>query len=247
MNIAEAIEHYSPKVALQFSGGRDSLALLLLTKPIWHKLTIYFANSGDIYPETRALIDSVKAIAPNFVEVQGSSPEVHKEYGYPSDLLHMPTGWHNYIDSIDELKIIDRYTCCYKTIMEPLHKRMSEDGIKVILRGQRNSDEPKSVVKSGEVRDGFIITYPLADWTTNHVESFIRASGVPIPPFYAAGLTSTPDCMGCTAWLEHGSAKYLRAHYPDKAKTMEIKLKAIQVVVKPYMDQIDNTLKELQG
>jgi len=57
------------KMALQFSGGKDSLALAYLLKPYWGRLTFYHLDTGDLLPEIRDLVALFAAKVPHFVRV----------------------------------------------------------------------------------------------------------------------------------------------------------------------------------
>lgn len=248
MDLEHAIQQHAGRVALQFSGGRDSLALLLYLRPHWDALTVYYANPGDSYPETMALINAVRSVVPNFVEVAGRVNEVRNEHGWPSDVLQAGAAWPFGDKQISgHLKLIDRYTCCYLSHMQPLHERMRSDGITLILRGQRDSDEPKSHVQNGETVDGFMIMYPIASWSTEQVEQYITSQGVPLPPYYAEGLTSAPDCMHCTAWLEHKASKYLSKHHPEVHTVVSERLRQIKVVVQPFIANLNAALETNNG
>ncbi|MBA3622936.1 MAG: phosphoadenosine phosphosulfate reductase family protein [Methylibium sp.] len=245
MDIGGLIRQHAPRVALQFSGGRDSLAMLLLLREWWPLLTVYYTNSGDPYPETTALIDRVRAAVPSFVDIQGDMPETVKRHGWPSDAMQAGAGWPYGAQQIaGHLPLIDRHACCYHSIMLPMHERMQRDGITLLLRGQRDDDEPKSHVRSGETHDGMTIVYPLVDWSAAQVDDYIRSEGMEPPPYYAEGATSAPDCMRCTAWLEHGALAYLRRHHPATAAVVSDRLRQIKVAVAPHMARIDAALEE---
>jgi 3'-phosphoadenosine 5'-phosphosulfate sulfotransferase (PAPS reductase)/FAD synthetase len=225
-NFSEVIDHYSPKIALQFSGGRDSLALLLLCKPFWNKLTVYYTNSGDAYPETLELVNRVREKVPNFIEIPGKVLQTRATDGFASDVLPARATW-GFEAYRDKLGSVGREVCCFKSIMLPMHAAMRADGIKCIIRGQRSSDEPKSPIQSGEIVDGFALYLPIDAWTDAEVEYYIKEQGEEVPPYYAAGMTSAPDCMTCTAWLETGIYAYNRVKHPQAAKVQRIRLEQI--------------------
>jgi 3'-phosphoadenosine 5'-phosphosulfate sulfotransferase (PAPS reductase)/FAD synthetase len=234
------------RIALQFSGGRDSLALLLAVRPFWDRVTVYYTNSGDAYPETHALIDVVRTIVPHFVEIIGRVKDVHDQMGWPSDVMQPGTGFAFAKQDIEGyVPLIDRHNCCYNSIMLPMHERMKADGITLLLRGQRDEDTTKSHVRSGDVIDGVQLLFPIAHWSTDQVNAFIESQGVPLPPYYAAGLTSAPDCMRCTAWLEHGAHKYLMKNHPEVASEVIKRLKKISVVVEPFIRRLSEVQETL--
>ncbi|MFC5476558.1 phosphoadenosine phosphosulfate reductase family protein [Massilia suwonensis] len=234
------------KIALQFSGGRDSLALLLAMRLYWDRVTVYYTNSGDAYPETQALVDAVRGVVPHFVEIKGRVKEVHEQMGWPSDVMHPGTGFAFAKQDIDGyVQLIDRHNCCFNSIMLPMHERMKADGITLLLRGQRDEDTTKSHVKSGDIIDGVQLMFPIAHWSTDQVNKYIASQGVPLPPYYAAGLTSAPDCMRCTAWLEHGANKYLKQHHPEVASEVNKRLTKIRVVVEPFIRRLSEAQETL--
>ena len=51
------------KIALQFSGGKDSLAVLYLCKEWWNKITVVWLNTGSAFPETIAQMEGIYSLA----------------------------------------------------------------------------------------------------------------------------------------------------------------------------------------
>jgi 3'-phosphoadenosine 5'-phosphosulfate sulfotransferase (PAPS reductase)/FAD synthetase len=244
----DSVMNAHTRIALQFSGGRDSLAMLLAMRPHWDRITVYYTNSGDPFPETTALVDAVRRVVPHFVEIMGRVKEVHEQMGWPSDVLQPGTGFQFAREDInDYVPLIDRHNCCFHSIMTPMHERMKADGITLLIRGQRDEDSTKSHVANGSVIEGIQLLFPIAHWTTAEVEKCITDHGVPLPPFYAAGLTSTPDCMHCTAWLEHGAHKYIAVYHPALALEVNARLKKIRVVVEPFIRRLNEAQETLNG
>ena len=244
----EEIINSHDRIALQFSGGRDSLALLLAMRPYWDRVTVYYTNSGDAYPETLALIDAIKGAVPSFVQIEGRVKQVHDQLGWPSDVMQPGSGFQFAKENIDGyVPLIDRHNCCFHSIMVPMHERMKADGITLLIRGQRDEDTTKSHVRSGDVIEGIQLLFPIAHWTTAQVEQCITDHGIPLPPYYGEGLTSAPDCMRCTAWLEHGAHKYLMKHHPNVASEVNERLKKIRVVVEPFIKRLNDVQETLNG
>ena len=80
----EYFERHS-KVALQFSGGKDSCVLLHLLAPYLDQLTVVWANSGDAAKETLDQMDRVRDLVPHFLEVKSDQPKQIDQFGYPTE------------------------------------------------------------------------------------------------------------------------------------------------------------------
>lgn len=223
------------KIALQFSGGRDSLACLYLLKDHWDRLTVYWLNTGAAFPETASLMGKVRAMVPSFVEIIGNQPGVTATFGIPSDIVPVsstPIGLA--VAPTDKPMIQDRYSCCARTMMQPTHARMIEDGITLVIRGQKNADNLKSPVRSGHVEDGIEYLFPIEDWTRAQVTQFLREQNVDLPRFYEM-LESAPDCMTCTAYWEDGASRYLKRYHHAQYLDNQAKLQAINEAVSDHI------------
>jgi len=200
------------RVAFQFSGGKDSLAALTLLEPYWSQMTVYWLNSGDTVPEVKAAVYTLAEKLPHFVEVTGDVLNVRRE-GIPSDLVAADANHLGGTFLGHGLRIQDRNECCIRSLMLPLAARMKEDGIEVIIRGQKLSDKRKSPIRSGETHDGVFYWFPLELWDDVAVKSFLARNGVALPEYYSK-LQSSPDCLHCTAYLDEGRKEFLINRYP---------------------------------
>lgn len=221
------------KIALQVSGGRDSLACLYLMRQFWDRLTVYWCNTGDAFPETVAIMAQVRALVPHFVEIDGRQPEVVARFGIPSDIVpasHTPIG----IVGGGELKpvIQDRYSCCANVFMMPMHLRMVEDGITLVIRGQKQADKLKAPIKSGTVDLGIEYLFPIEDWSSRRVMTYLQEQGAPVPRFYEM-LDGAPDCMTCSAYWENGAAAYLKRYHHSAYQEVQRRLNTISEAIAP--------------
>jgi 3'-phosphoadenosine 5'-phosphosulfate sulfotransferase (PAPS reductase)/FAD synthetase len=233
------------KVALQISGGKDSLACLYLMRPYWDKITVFWLNTGSAPPQSVKRMMAIKAMVPNFVEWCSDQPSDIELNGYPVDLLPLrTTNGGSMFEEHDGIKLQPYMACCANNLWIPMHNAMRELGITLIIRGQRNSDHRKAMIRSGESMDGFEVYFPLQDWSKEDVFAYLAVQGVEVPPHYAYG-TSSVDCWDCTAYLyeNQGRAAYFRDHEPELYPKFIDIMKQIRAEVTRetlFMDQVIN-------
>lgn len=206
------------KAALQFSGGKDSLACLMMLRPYWDRLIVAWGNAGDSYPETLDIIASVRALGVNVTEVHGDAPVWIAMHGWPVDLLPVGnTFYGRVIDGALDRQLMQGYTvCCQANRWGPMHQAMRDMGVTLIIRGQRNSEAMKSSLRSGHKESGFEYWFPIEDWSEDDVFSYLRENGVAAPAYYEHTTTSL-DCMHCTGWMLENAKTvgYLAKKHPE--------------------------------
>lgn len=202
-------------IALQVSGGRDSIACLYLLREHLNNVVVYWVNTGDAFPETLAIIDHVRAMAPRFVEISGNQPDIIQRFGIPTDLLPQSSTPIGVAAGKSNTLMQDTLSCCSRVIMAPLHERMLRDGVTLIIRGQKACDTNRAPFNSGFVERGIEYLFPIESWSADDVDAYLAGEGAPISPFYP-DLHSTPDCMTCSGWWSDHRAGYLKAHHPEK-------------------------------
>jgi 3'-phosphoadenosine 5'-phosphosulfate sulfotransferase (PAPS reductase)/FAD synthetase len=219
------------KIALQVSGGRDSLACLYLMRPYWDRLTVYWLNTGDPFPETVDIMAKIAAMVPHYVEIAGNQPATVRDFGIPTDILPVSATPIGIMGAGGGTLMQDRYSCCWRSLMAPMHQKMIDDGVTLIVRGQRADDKLKTPITSGTVIDGIECLLPIEQWTAEDVNIYLETDvGIELPKFYAT-MTTTPDCMTCSAWWEENRSQYLKTHYPDKHALYQQRLEVIRIAV----------------
>lgn len=202
------------RVALQFSGGKDSLVCFYLLKPWWSRLIILWGNPGNEFPETVKQMENVRGLVASFHEIRGSSDS---ETTFPVDILPIrSTPYGLATEHGKQIPLQSRYDCCFKHFWGPMAERVKHLGITALIRGQRTQEELRPPHFEGcKDLSGAEIYLPIEDWTTEEVFEYLNEQGAEIPVFYQY-MKAGPKCMLCTAWLkdQQGKPEYLKKFHP---------------------------------
>lgn len=234
------------RVALQFSGGKDSMACLYLLRSWLDRITVYWVNTGDALPETVAAIKRCRAFIPHFEEVRSDVKAWRGENGMPSDLVPTFATPMGRLFGMSELKVVDRFTCCTANVMLPMFARMKADGVTCIIRGQKLADAARVPLRSGDVSDGFEFFYPLELWSDNEVIAYLKAQGAPLHPCYESGTVGV-DCAHCTAWWDESHFEFIRKHHPDLHATVMRDVRLISKAVAVHARHLNAALERSKG
>jgi phosphoadenosine phosphosulfate reductase len=221
-----------PTTALQFGGGKDSLACLHLLEECWDSILVAWLNTGAAFPETIELMKRIAAKVPHFLEVRTDVCADIDAFGWPVDVVpigHTEFGWLT--TGRKTLKLRGWNDCCGANFWRPMHQAMVDRGVKTIIRGQRLAEHYKSPVRSGAVIGGIEHVFPLESWSEAEVFAFLRARNVEIPAYYAELHTSL-DCWCCTAYLDAKAAQlhYMCKRHPERHAIVQKKLHEIAEV-----------------
>lgn len=221
------------RIALSYSGGKDSSACVELLREHLDRITIYHLDTGDLLPEMAEAVQMVELSVPNFVRVQSDSGQWIAAHGMPSDL--MPYHAHPVGQAMGQhhgTRIVSRYDCCFANVMAPMFERMRADNITLLIRGTKRADMPQLPVEDGSVNDGIELWLPLLEWSNEDVFAFLNARGVPVPRLYAF-VTNGPECARCPAWWGEQRNSYLKRFYPNLWDEYQSRLRVIAGAMMP--------------
>jgi phosphoadenosine phosphosulfate reductase len=188
---------------LQFSGGLDSLACLLLLHKV-PSLTVVSVLTDGAYATTPVYLGHVQAAFPELHFISIHTKRQIEKFGHPVDIV--PLRWtvlgQAARDSHD-VRYQDAYSCCHRAIWAPLDRACRGLGAKVIYRGQRDDDRLRDPLPNGAIVDGVMMLYPIAKWTRSQVVEYVMEKAPDLmPPGYGDGELTSRDCIDCTAYLQ---------------------------------------------
>lgn len=231
--IHEAMRHFNRKMAVSFSGGKDSTVLLHLVRSLYPDVPAVFVNTGLEYPEIVKFVRRTKNVV--WLRPKMRFKDVLEKYGYPviskevsQWLFEIATTRSDKLRAkrMDQLSIKWCYMlnapfrvsnrCCDIMKKAPANAYTKETGNHYFI-GTMACDSDfrmESILLHGcnAFDMGHPQSRPLAMWTEAHVWEYLRKFNVPYSPIYDMGYTRT-GCMFCMFGLHMES-------YPNRFERM---------------------------
>lgn len=235
-------------IVLQFSGGKDSTALMYLSRPYLDRITVLFSETGATFPHLKRHVKKVcRDLDANLVVVLPAQ-DVHqhiKEYGLPVDIV--PVESSSMVARYLNLKpkqLVQPYTqCCGAMIWYPMQEYVKNHNVDLVLRGSKAADGRVGVTNDAEI-DGVTYRSPLWDWSDADVYAYLKEQGVSLPEHYPR-INDSLDCWCCTAHLAHHGAekmKYIKENYPELWPIVSERLGKVRDVLASEMERIRGAL-----
>jgi phosphoadenosine phosphosulfate reductase len=185
-----AVETYGDNFAVSTSFQAEGMVIVDMVARLTKKARIFTLDTGRLPAETYQMMETVRERYGVPVEVVFPQPaEVEAMVA-----LHGPNLFYRQTPM--------RMLCCNIRKVRPLERKLQ--GLKAWAVGlRRDQNKSRAEVRKVDLSASPAKISPLADWTHQQVEEYIRANDVPRHPLYARGYTSI-GCAPCTRAVEAG-------------------------------------------
>jgi phosphoadenosine phosphosulfate reductase len=227
--------------ALFYSGGKDSLAALMLLQPYWHKLEVVWVDTGNQFPEVVEHMERVARLHIwRFTRLHSDAASYIRNNGQPVDVV--PTSYTSHgIFSFGPkpVRVCSRFDCCRENLWTPMAAYMCTVKPDIVLRGDRSTERAEPPTEL----EGLHLRFPIWDWSADKVKDYICKEAGPLgllQPRHFMNEGSSLDCMQCTAYNnEHKERmEYLKTHHPEIYKANE-------KFFAKYISAVHDEMKEL--
>jgi len=195
--IAHHFEEFGDRVAIAFSGGKDSEIVLFLCLLVAPNVPVVFNNTGVEYPETVKFVASLEeAWGLNLIVThpEKSFWQCIEQYGFPRGTKYSRTrGAH------------PTAQCCYWLKEKPALLAIRQNHWLGQFTGISASESRNRMFLARDkgycyhIKKGnFCKIHPILWWTESEVWQFIHDNGLPFNQAYLKGAERV-GCMPCTA------------------------------------------------
>lgn len=190
--LAWAIRTYQDQFAIVTSFQLEGMVLIDMASRLAQRVRVITVDTGRLPEETYLMMELVRARYPVDLEVATPDPEEVGE-------LVRQYGPNCFFRSVEL-----RLQCCQVRKVRPLLRKLEACRIRAWATGLRRSQShARAQVPKIQTEQGRLKLSPLADWSDEELERYVRENDVPRHPLYAAGFTSI-GCEPCTRPVQPG-------------------------------------------
>ena len=246
------------KVAVAFSGGRDSLVALDLARKIKPDITVIFVNTGIEFPES---LEYTRQLAKDWnLKFHEANARVNfwrltEEQGIPVAGRGNTTFMR---DLSEKAGVKLSNSCCHRMKETPARQFYRDHDIEGTVTGLRVSESlmrKLNFADYGALRYSStyrtLISWPLYAWLDEDIAKYIKKNNLPLNPIYDMGYKRV-GCWACLQDMFHKDSRLftLQEQHPNMYKTVEKKFgKQMMNLLKVWADLEDRnfTEKHLEG
>ena len=183
-----AFDTFENRVEIASGFGPEGLVLIDIASRVHVDLRVFTLDTGFLFPETYALIETVEKRYG--MKVEWLKPALTPE---DQEKLHGPALWSRDPDS-----------CCNMRKVEPLQKKLSQLRAWVTsIRRDQTEVRARARKVEWDSRFHLVKINPIADWKLARVWRYIRFYDVPSNPLHELNYPSI-GCTHCTRAIQPG-------------------------------------------
>ncbi len=188
-----ALSEYHPDIALASSFSKEDIVLMAMLAQIRPDARVFALDTGRLHEETYQAAEAVS-------RTLGVRIGWHFPDRAAVEELERTKGLYSFRESLE-----NRHECCRIRKVEPLQRALS--GLRAWVTGQRREQgltrTDLQIFEIDEVHGGILKLNPLAGWTGEEVDAFIRERGLPYNRLHDEGYPSI-GCAPCTRAVAPG-------------------------------------------
>ena len=193
--LSQAFDRFD-KIAVSWSGGKDSTAVLFMARKFNVNIPVIVTDTYCLFEETYAYIEKMAKL-------------------YSLNLHYARAPKNRAKDLLG-----NREQCCTYHKTKPFLGKVKELNLDAVIVGIRRDEHPsRSKEKHFSRRKDHWRVHPILDWSERDVWNFLNSNKIPMNPLYKKGYRSI-GCKPCTVPVPKGKPeRYGRSQ--DKEAVME--------------------------
>ena len=188
-----ALSEFHPEIALASSFSKEDIVLMEMMVQVRPDARVFALDTGRLHEETYEAAEAVSGKL-------GLRIEWHFPDRAAVEELERTKGLYSFRESLE-----NRHECCRIRKVEPLQRALS--GLRAWVTGQRREQGLTRAdlheFEVDEAHGGILKLNPLASWTGEEVDAFLRDRGLPYNRLHDEEYPSI-GCAPCTRPVRHG-------------------------------------------
>jgi phosphoadenosine phosphosulfate reductase len=186
-------DQYGNKAGLASSFGMEDMVLIDMLAKVDGDITIFTLDTGRLHEETYETMERVRS--KYGVQIKSYFPD-----SAAVEQLERDKGFYSFRESIE-----NRKECCAIRKIEPLNRALADLDAWITGLRRDQSVTRTTVLKVSEDSDHppMMKINPIADWSLEQVEQYIKKNNVPINPLHKKNYPSI-GCSPCTRPISEG-------------------------------------------
>jgi thioredoxin-dependent adenylylsulfate APS reductase len=188
-----ALQRFHPRIALSNSLQTEDMVVLDMAACIEPKVRVFTLDTGRLHQETYDMMDRLR-----------DRYGVHLEVLFPDaaevQAMVESKGLNLFYESVE-----NRHECCGVRKVKPLQKKLAELDAWVtgLRRDQWASRTSIQKIEIDSANGGIVKLNPIADWSQEQLDEYVKEHNVPRHALYSKGFTSI-GCLPCTRATKPG-------------------------------------------